>query len=251
MLNRLGEFPVGDASDNVDGGTRPKVLIVVHQETSTPGRIGNWLRTSGYDLDVRRPPLGHDLPETLEGYFGAVVFGGPMSANDDDEFIGREIDWINVPLKEKKPFIGVCLGAQMMVKTLGGDVSEHPDGHVEIGYYPIRPTQAGQSLGEWPGHVYQWHREGCSLPSDATLLATNDVFENQAFVYQQNAFGIQFHSELTLAMMHRWTIHGRHRFELKGAQQREQHFEGRKLHDRPLHQWLDRFMTHWTSLGSN
>jgi len=229
------------------GGCR-KVLIVVHQETSTPGRVGNALRARGFELDIRRPPLGHDLPKTLEDHYGACVFGGPMSANDEHDYIRREIDWINVPLKENKPFLGICLGAQMMVRTLGGRVSPHPEEHVEIGYYPIRPTQAGQTLGDWPSHVYQWHREGFDLPSQATLLAQGEVFENQAFSIGDKAYGLQFHPELTLAMMHRWTVRGAHRFVLKGAQDRTQHFQARQMHDRPLHDWLNRFLDHWTAL---
>lgn len=244
MLYRIA----GQDAQNTAADGRRKILIVVHQQRSTPGRIGRWLSTHGFDLDIRRPPLGDSLPDTLEGYYGAVIFGGPMSANDNEEYIHREIDWINVPLKENKPFLGVCLGAQMMVKTLGGTVWEHPDGNVEVGYYPIRPTQAGRSMMEWPEVVYQWHREGFDLPSEATLLATNDIFENQAFVVGEKAFGVQFHAELTLAMMHRWTISGRQRFSLKGAQGRDEHFAGRSLYDAPLNAWLDRFMTQWSSL---
>src|SRR5271169_722255 len=90
------------------------VLIVLHQETSTPGRVGNALRALGYRLDLRRPRFGDVLPEALEHHAGAVIFGGPMSANDPDEFIRREIDWIAVPLLEQRPFLGICLGAQML-----------------------------------------------------------------------------------------------------------------------------------------
>src|SRR5205823_14589649 len=67
------------------------VLVGLHQETSTPGRIGNALRALGHPLDIRRPRLGDALPETLEFHAGAVIFGGPMSANDPDDFIRREI----------------------------------------------------------------------------------------------------------------------------------------------------------------
>ena len=74
------------------------VLIVQHQENSTPGRIGNALRALGYQLDIRRPRFGDALPETLSAHAGAVIFGGPMSANDPDDYIRREIDWIAVPL---------------------------------------------------------------------------------------------------------------------------------------------------------
>jgi GMP synthase (glutamine-hydrolysing) len=225
-----------------------KVLIVVHQETSTPGRVGNALKARGFELDIRRPPLGHDLPETLEEHYGVCMFGGPMSANDEHDYVRREIDWINVPLKEDKPFLGICLGAQMLVRTLGGKVGPHPEEHVEIGYYPIRPTQAGRTLGDWPSHVYQWHREGFDLPACSTLLAQGEVFENQAFAVGGKAYGLQFHPELTLAMMHRWTVRGAHRFVLKGAQDRNQHFAARQMHDRPLHDWLHRFLDHWTAL---
>ncbi len=82
-------------------------LIVLHQETSTPGRIGYALRQRGHALDVRRPRFGDPLPETMAGHAGAIIFGGPMSANDTDDFIRREIDWLRVPLKEKKPFLGI------------------------------------------------------------------------------------------------------------------------------------------------
>ena len=78
-----------------------KVLIILHQETSTPGRIGILLKSRGYNLIEKRPALGDDLPDTLKGkYAAAIVFGGPMSANDKDGFIRYEKDWINVPLKE-------------------------------------------------------------------------------------------------------------------------------------------------------
>jgi len=70
--------------------SRPTILVVLHQETSSPGRVGHMLLEAGFDLDIRRPPLGDGLPETLEAHAGAVVFGGPMSANDGDEFVRRE-----------------------------------------------------------------------------------------------------------------------------------------------------------------
>ena len=116
------------------------VLIVLHQETSTPGRVGNALRALGHRLDVRRPRFGDPLPETLDGHAGAVIFGGPMSANDPDDFVRREIDWIAVPLLEQRPFLGICLGAQMLAMQLGARVAPHPQGRAEIGYYPVSYT---------------------------------------------------------------------------------------------------------------
>ena len=222
--------------------TGPRILIVLHQEHSSPGRVGLQLQAMGFDLDIRRPPLGEALPGTLENHAGAVIFGGPMSANDPDEFIKRETGWISVPLSENKPFLGICLGAQMLVNHLGGTVESHPDGVVEIGWYPIAATQAGEALLDWPQMTYQFHREGFSLPSGATLLATADNYPNQAFRYGKNAWGIQFHAELTRVMMQRWVVRGAHRFCLPNAQAGREHLAGRFVWDRQLRRWLDAFL---------
>ncbi|MDN2568492.1 glutamine amidotransferase [Aquibium sp. A9E412] len=219
-----------------------KVLIVLHQELSSPGRVGQLLEARGFALDIRRPPLGDALPDTLAGHAGAVVFGGPMSANDHDEFVRRETEWMSVPLMEDKPLLGICLGAQMLVNHLGGQVHGHDDGLVEIGWYPLKATEAGRHLMHWPEMVYQFHREGFSLPRDAVLLATADAYPNQAFRYGDNAWGIQFHAELTRAMMQRWVVRGAHRFVLPGAQQGRDHLGGRLIWDRHLKAWLEEFL---------
>jgi GMP synthase (glutamine-hydrolysing) len=221
------------------------ILIVLHSESSTAGRIGHMLQARGYRLDIRRPCLGDDLPPTLAGHAGAMIFGGPMSANDSDDWIAREIDWIGVPLKENKPFLGICLGAQMLAKQLGGSVSPHHAGLVEIGYYPLSPTAEGEALGPWPDHVYHWHREGHTLPAGATRLAASDTFENQAFQFGRTAFGIQFHPEVTRLTMHRWGVLGAHRFGLPNAQDSRAHLDGNLLHDADVKRWLSGFLGRW------
>jgi GMP synthase (glutamine-hydrolysing) len=225
--------------------TDKRVLIVLHQETSTPGRVGQELVRRGFSLDIRRPRFGDPLPADMQHHAGAVVFGGPMSANDPDAYISREIDWIGVPLKEQKPFLGICLGAQMMVRHLGGKVAAHPREEVEIGYYPLHPTEAGKSLMSWPGKVYQWHNEGFDLPRGADLLATGDTYPNQAIRVGPRAFGIQFHPELTHAMMVRWTTKGAPRMAQPGAQGRQDHFAGRFVFDGAVRKWLDDFLDLW------
>ena len=223
------------------------VLIVLHQETSTPGRIGNALRALGYPLDIRRPRFGDALPETLERHAGAVIFGGPMSANDSDDFIRREIDWIAVPLLERRPFLGICLGAQMLAMQLGARVAPHSEGRAEMGYYPIRPTAAGLRIcPDWPGQVYHWHREGFGLPACAELLAEGDVFPVQAFRVH-HAFGLQFHPDVTTAMMHRWTTRGADRLGMPGAHPPHQHFAGRARYDVVERAWLKHFLDGWLS----
>jgi GMP synthase (glutamine-hydrolysing) len=222
------------------------VLIIVHQEHSSPGRVGQVLSKLGYPLDIRRPRFGDPLPETMDEHSGAAIFGGPQSANDGDDFVKRETDWIGVPLRDKKPFLGICLGAQMMARHLGARVYPHPQGHAEVGYYPIRPTADGREVCEpWPDHVYQWHREGFDLPRDAKLLAEGDAFPVQAFRYDGAAYALQFHVDVTHAMMCRWTTRGHARMELPGAKPRTAHFEGRLLHDAACRAWLKAFLDRW------
>lgn len=235
----------------VMAGTEPKkpVLVVLHQEMSTPGRVGHHLKTLGYELDARRPALGEPLPETLGHHSAVVVFGGPMSANDESDFIKRETEWIEVPLKEKKPYLGICLGAQMLARHIGGKVDFHPEGKAEVGYYPLRATAAGREvLPDWPSYIYQWHREGIELPRDATLLAEGDMFPVQAFRYGPAAFGVQFHAEVSHAMMCRWTTRGHSRMELPGAKPREEHFADRPIYDPAIRAWLGAFLDRWMAM---
>ena len=224
---------------------RHPILIVLHQEHSTSGRVGYALKKLGYELDVRRPRFGDALPATMHEHAAAVIFGGPMSANDADDFIRREIDWIAVPLRDDKPFLGICLGAQMCARQLGGKVFRHPRGHAEIGYYPIRPTAAGLALVDsWPEQVYQWHREGFDLPRGAELLAEGDTFEVQALRYG-SGYALQFHPDVTHAMMHRWTTRGHVRLEMPGAKPRAAHFADREVYDYSVRAWLSVFLERW------
>src|SRR5262245_6839570 len=121
------------------------ILIVLHQESATAGRVGHALQQRGHALDIRRPRFGDPLPDSMASHAGAIIFGGPMSANEATDFIRREVDWIAVPLRARKPFLGICLGAQMLAHHLGSRVYAHPDAQAEIGYYPIRPTATGRA----------------------------------------------------------------------------------------------------------
>ena len=165
-----------------------------------------------------------------------------MSANDPDEFVKAEIDWLEIPLRENRPYLGICLGAQMLARQLGSKVAANCDGSTEIGWYPLHTTEKGRLLMRWPKMVYHFHREGFELPHGAELLASGDAYPNQAFRYNGNAWGLQFHAELTRVMMHRWVVHGAHRFILPNAQQGREHLEGRMLFDAPLRAWLDEFL---------
>jgi len=219
---------------------RLPVLIILHQARSAAGRVGQLLQAAGFPLDIRRPVLGEALPPTLTHHSGAVIFGGPMSANDEDDFIRQETEWLKVPLLENKPFFGICLGAQMLARQIGGRVARDAGGLVEAGWYPIEATSAGKDLFDWPQKVYQFHREGIyDLPREAKILARGKTFPTQAFRFGEQAWGIQFHAELTQMMMQRWVVHGAVVFNDEGAQRGHEHLQGRLIYDAPLRTWLE------------
>ena len=120
-----------------------KILIVVHQPTSDTGLVGQILRAWGYTLDIRVPSQQDELPPTMDNHDAVIIFGGPMSANDRETlpFIGTELDWIPVALESGKPYLGICLGAQLLARVLGATVQPHLDGLVEIGYFPVMPLE--------------------------------------------------------------------------------------------------------------
>ncbi len=224
-----------------------KILAVLHGEQSSPGRLRHMLAARGYELDIRRPCFGDPLPGTMADHEGAIIFGGAMGANDPDPYIRREIEWIGVPLKEGKPFLGICLGAQLFARHLGHRVYRHPHERVEVGYYAVDPTPAGQALTEtpFPTRVYHWHEDGFDLPRGATLLARGGDFENQACSYGPSAVALQFHPEVTYACMCKWAVRGAHKLARPGAQPSHQHLSDWHLYDPAVAGWMNSFLDRW------
>ena len=247
-----GELQMGTGSGARDCSLRPArkpVLVIVHQVHSNPGHVGQWFVRNGHALDIRRHYDGEPLPETLAEHCGAVIFGGPQSANDSLKFIREEIDWIKVPLAEKKPFLGICLGGQMLAHHLGALVDHCRHGSVEIGYHPVKPTQGSEAvLGAMPAKVYQWHREGFAVPSGGNLLVTSDgCYPNQAFSYGPAAVGVQFHPEITFAQVNRWSGSNPMRLLMRGARPRQEHIETHLMQAPIVHAWLDQFLGRWVA----
>jgi len=146
---------------------------------------------------------------------------------------------------EQRPLLGICLGAQMLAMHLGARVAPHPQGRVQVGYYPIRPTAAGVAVcPNWPDHVYHWHREGFELPAGAELLAEGRDFPVQAVRFD-HAFGLQFHPDVTYAMMHCWVTRDERDLEAPGALPRHRHFADRAVQDTTERAWLRQFLDGW------
>ncbi|MBD2102031.1 glutamine amidotransferase [Leptolyngbya sp. FACHB-261] len=195
---------------------------------------------------MRCPGL-QPLPAHLENHAAVVVFGGPMSANDSETLpsIRTELDWLPMVLASGKPYLGICLGAQLLARALGARVAPHPEGLREIGYFRIQPTPEGRAQIPLPMQVYHWHQEGFELPTGAVLLATGETFANQAFRYGQNAYGLQFHPEMTQTIMERWTATAPEQLSLPGAQSRTEQLQKHALYGPLLKTWLQGFLEHW------
>lgn len=222
------------------------VLLVVHQKSSVAGHMGALFAERGFTFDRCCPCNGDAMPQSAEPYAAVVMFGGPMSANDCSmDGIRKELDFIPKILDAEVPFLGLCLGGQMLARVLGAEITSHERGHIESGFTRIFPTEAGRDWFTESDIFYQWHREGFGVPESATLLATGDVFPNQAFIYGKNAIATQFHPEITREMIDRWTMHGAHRLGRPGAQPRQAQIKGWELFNERVDRWgrvlLDRF----------
>lgn len=205
----------------------------------------------GFCLDVRCPGVGHVLPDSLDGYAATLMFGGPQSANDDHlPAIRQELAWTERAIACPTPFVGVCLGAQILARVLGAKVWLHDRGHVEIGYAEIRPTQAGRPLFDRSMQVYQWHKEGFDLPAGAELLAAGgEAFPNQCFRHDDHCYAIQFHPEVTREMMGRWSLGAAQMLDRPGAMARDDQLRLHGIHDPAFEAWTRRFVDHVIDLS--
>ena len=223
-------------------------LFILHQKTSEAGDIANKLKIRGFNFEIRRPSLGDSLPTNLNNYSAIVVFGGPMSANDNNEFMNKEIDWIGQVLQSEVPFLGICLGAQILVKYLGCKVEKNPNELSEIGFYKIQPTENGIKMFQSQDVFYQFHTEGFELPSGCELLAKGDIFTNQAFRYK-NCYGLQFHPEVNIYLHLKWLflvlIKKPHILFKNGAQNIFYQLWLRIKYNSSISRWLDNFLDNY------
>ena len=138
----------------------------------------------------------------------ALVFmGGSMSVNDPLPWLRREERYLMQAIASGVPVLGVCLGAQLLAKCLGARV--YAMERKEIGWYPIRFTEAGLSdplfVGLPPEEtIFQWHGDTFDLPAGCERLAGSELCANQAFRCGSDLYGLQFHLEVTPATIVDW-----------------------------------------------
>ena len=140
--------------------------------------------------------------------FDALIFmGGPMSVNDPLPYLAWEMQAIREAAGRGQPVLGICLGSQLIAKAMGAQVYRNPE--KEIGWFDIRLTDAAAEdavLGGMPASapVFHWHGETFDLPHGACLLASSERCRNQAFRLGETMYGLQFHLEVTPAMIADW-----------------------------------------------
>ena len=176
----------------------------MHQKTSVTGDIGHKFKERGFEANIIRPPLGDNLPDNLSTYSAIVVFGGPMSVNDDEDFIREEIKWMKRVIDSDIPYLGICLGAQILAKYLGCDVVKNKNDLAEIGFFEIEPVGDGVKMFKDQNIFYQFHTEGFEIPNKCQLLARGEFFKNQKFAlgsciwYSKFLFNILFFKSFTI-----------------------------------------------------
>lgn len=183
------------------------VAIFQHVHYEGPGLIGDMLEGRGIPHVIIETYDDGPLPLSPAGFSAVIVMGGPMSANDPVPYMEKERAFIAEALDRGLPFMGICLGAQILASVLGGEVKPAPE--PEVGWGEVTLTDDGLKDPLFAGSdrvlpVLHWHGETFDLPEGAVLLASSDTCENQAFRWGKSAYGFQFHLEATSEMVDDW-----------------------------------------------
>ena len=186
-----------------------KLLVLQHVAHELLGTLNPLLKRAGFRIHYVNFARHPDAQPSLDGYDGLIVLGGPMSVNDADRLphLTTELKLIEDAMRRDVPVLGICLGAQLIAKTLGAEVYRNPE--KEIGWYDVAPTDdaCGDPLLlplQKTEKIFQWHGETFDMPRSARHLAYSFLCANQAFRYGAKVYGFQFHMEVDEPMIHRW-----------------------------------------------
>lgn len=190
-----------------------KLLIVQNISREGPGLLERILQNEFISYDVVDLSAGQSIP-SLNGYKAMVVLGGPDSANDDTQTMKAELACVREAVDAGMPYLGICLGLQVLVKAAGGNVVKGTAKEVGLRdpnntQHTITLTEKGKNDPLFAGlpdrlDVFQLHGETVVLTPDMTLLATGELCRNQVIKVSENAYGIQSHFELTPEMLTDW-----------------------------------------------
>jgi GMP synthase (glutamine-hydrolysing) len=185
-----------------------KVLVMMHVESEGPGTLGAFFQSISADIRTVRLYGGDILPAGPDDVDAIVSMGGPMNVYEEDKypFLLDETNFLRGAIHAGKPVIGICLGAQMIAKALGAQVTKSPV--KEVGWGKVTLSDDGRSDALFQGlpetlDVLQWHEDMFQIPEGGKLLAYSEGCPHQAFRYR-NALGLQFHLEVTAEILSEW-----------------------------------------------
>lgn len=199
-----------------------RILVFQHVAAEPLGTLDPLIRRRGHRIRFVNFERQPDAEPCLDRYRGLIVLGGPMNVEEQASraHLRVELRAIEQALKDGKPVLGICLGAQLLAHVLGAPIRRlHQP---EIGWHPVRLTQQGQAdsvllpLGDRTS-VFQWHSCHFDIPAGAEHLAQGDACAQQAFRYGSSAYGFQFHLEMDQALVERWLSNPAYRAELAAA----------------------------------
>ncbi len=185
-----------------------RVLVLQHIACEHPGVFSEVMRERGVEQVAVELDRGESLPEWRD--FDAVLaMGGPMGAGDDADhpWLTAEKRLVRDAVDAGRPFLGVCLGVQLLAAAL--DARVHPSEPPEVGLLPVELTKEGRDDPLFAGLderlvSLQWHGDTFELPAGAVRLARSELVPNQAFRAGERAYGVQFHLEVTAEMAREW-----------------------------------------------
>lgn len=186
-----------------------RFLVFQHIPVEHPGVFRDFFAEYGIAWDVVELDAGGSIP-ALADYDALWVMGGPMDVWEEELYpwLIEEKRAIRAAIASQMPFLGFCLGHQLLAVALGG--AARPMAQPEVGIKTISLSEAGVRdalLQGVPvhGHCLQWHSvEVTRLPDGAQVLASSPACDVQAFRYGPNAYGFQYHVEITAATVHEW-----------------------------------------------
>jgi GMP synthase (glutamine-hydrolysing) len=185
-----------------------RALVLQHIRCEPPGLFSGMLTDRGISVETAELDEGGELPDWREVDL-VLAMGGPMGVHDEAEhpWLAGEKRWIAAAVQAGVPYLGVCLGAQLLAASLGAPVHAGPV--PEVGVLPVSLTAAGRSDpvfgvlgGEFP--ALQWHGDTFGIPAGAVRLAGSAAYPNQAFAVGETAYAVQFHLEVTGPMLAEW-----------------------------------------------
>ena len=188
-----------------------RILVVQHVPHEGLGTFEPVLRQAGCSLVMLKAYEPKAAWPDLSQIQGLIVMGGPQSVYEQARYpyLTREIELLRQTVDADLPILGVCLGAQLLAVALGAKVTKNPQ--KEIGWYPLmrEPGADNDPLCEPFGQtetVFQWHGDTFALPKGAVRLFSSPLCQEQAFRYGDRIYGLQFHVEVTEAMIRAWLL---------------------------------------------